>query len=95
MKSLTKQELKNIVEGKRTTERIPNLCTFWMGPENFVGRVEEMREWLDNAVYDIDFMPVWRCKIASEWRRLLFVLCSTHCRFYRVWRNFRTVGRQA
>lgn len=58
MKSLTKQEVKNVIEGKRTTERIPNLCTFWIYPYAFEERETEMKEWLDNQVYDVDVQTI-------------------------------------
>ena len=55
MKSLTKQEMKNIIEGKRTTERIPNLCSFWI----FLWKMEDeetqrqWKDWLNKQVYDM------------------------------------------
>lgn len=54
MRSLTKQEVKNVIEGKRTTERIPNMCSFWIRPEAFEGREKEMQEWWNEQVYDMD-----------------------------------------
>lgn len=58
MKALTKQEVKNVIEGKRTNERIPNLCTFWINPGAFGDKEQEMREWLEKQVYDIDVVKV-------------------------------------
>lgn len=53
MQHMTKQEVKNIIEGKRTNERIPNLCSFWINPNCFE-RKQEMEEWLNSQVYDIE-----------------------------------------
>lgn len=58
MKALTKQEVKNVIEGKRTTERIPNLCAFWIYPDVYGEREEEIRQWRDSNVYDIDVQYV-------------------------------------
>ena len=58
MRSLTKQEVINVIEGKRTTERIPNLCSFWIYPGSFEGQEEEMRQWLAEQAYDISVQGV-------------------------------------
>lgn len=58
MRSLTKQEVINVIEGKRTTERIPNLCSFWIYPGSFEGQEEEMRQWLAEQTYDISVQGV-------------------------------------
>lgn len=54
MKSLTKQEMRNIIDGKRTNERIPNLCSFWINPTPFGNDEEKMKAWLQEKTYDID-----------------------------------------
>ena len=58
MRSLTKQEVINVIEGKRTTERIPNLYSFWIYPGSFEGQEEEMRQWLAEQAYDISVQGV-------------------------------------
>ena len=58
MRSLTKQEVINVIEGKRTTERSPNLCSFWIYPGSFEGQEEEMRQWLAEQAYDISVQGV-------------------------------------
>ena len=58
MKALTKQEVKNVIEGKRTTERIPNLYSMWINPVSFTGREKEMAEWKKNHVCDAEFLEV-------------------------------------
>ena len=58
MRSLTKQEVINVIEGKRTTERIPNLCSFWIYPGSFEGQEEEMMQWLAEQAYDISVQGV-------------------------------------
>ena len=58
MKDLTKQEVKNVIEGKRTTERIPNLCSFWISPSSFGERKDEIRQWLSRQVYDISVYAI-------------------------------------
>lgn len=54
MKTLSKQEVKNVIEGKRTTERIPNLYGIWIYPESFGERREQIQELLDKNVCDVD-----------------------------------------
>ena len=56
MNSLTKQEMINVIEGKRTHERIPNLCTFWINPGSFEDKEDEMRAWLNTQPYDMDVL---------------------------------------
>lgn len=58
MKSLTKQEVINVIEGKRTTERIPNLCNMWINTEVFGEREEEMNAWKEAQVYDMDVQRI-------------------------------------
>jgi len=55
MNSLTKQEVKNVIDGKRTTERIPNLCSFWVYPDRITDeeKQKEWRTWLNKEVYDM------------------------------------------
>lgn len=54
MRALTKQEVKNVIEGKRTVERIPNLYSIWIYPDVFEEKEQEMQEWHDNQVCDVD-----------------------------------------
>lgn len=58
MKSLSRQEVRNVIEGKRTTERIPNLCSFWIYPGVFGEQAEAMKSWLSSQPYDIDVVSV-------------------------------------
>ena len=55
MNALSKQEMKNVIEGKRTTERIPNLCSFWVFPEKIEDeeKQREWRDWLNKQIYDM------------------------------------------
>jgi len=56
MDVLTKQEMKNVIEGKRITERIPNLCSFWVYPDRIEDKEKqkEWQDWLNKQVYDMD-----------------------------------------
>ena len=56
MNSLTKQEVKNVIDGKRTTERIPNLCSFWIYPDRITDEETKLKwsVWLNKQVYDMD-----------------------------------------
>ena len=54
MRDLTKQEVKNVIEGKRTEERIPNLCSIWIYPEAFTGQEKEMERWKAEQVCDVE-----------------------------------------
>ena len=54
MVDLKKQEVINVIEGKRTKERIPNLCSIWIYPEAFTGQEEEMRAWKAGQVCDVE-----------------------------------------
>ena len=65
MKSLTRQEVKNVIEGKRTTERIPNICNFWISPNSFPGQEKEMKAWLDSQPYDVDIQLINMPSIAA------------------------------
>ena len=58
MKDLSKQEVKNIIEGRRTTERIPNLCNFWVYSNAFGDREQEIIEWKNSQPYDIDVLYI-------------------------------------
>lgn len=58
MRALSRQEIKNIIDGKRTTERIPNLCALWINSGSFIGQEEEMKKWLSEHPYDIDVLGV-------------------------------------
>ena len=55
MNALSKQEVKNVIEGKRTTERIPNLCSFWIYPHKIKDeeKQREWRDWLSKQAYDM------------------------------------------
>ena len=58
MKDLSKQEIKNVIEGRRTNERIPNLCNFWVYPHAFGDRAQEIIEWKNTKPYDMDVLYV-------------------------------------
>lgn len=58
MKALTKQEVKNVIDGKRTTERIPNLCSLWVWPDVFGEREKEMQEWVERQVCDVEIQSI-------------------------------------
>lgn len=58
MRELIKQEMKNVIEGNRTTERIPNLYSMWIYPESFEGQEEEMKRWKENHICDAEFLEV-------------------------------------
>ena len=58
MNSLTKQEVKNVIDGKRTTERIPNLCSFWIYPDRITDEETKLKwsDWLNKQIYDMDIV---------------------------------------
>ena len=56
MRDLTKQEMKNVIEGRRSDERIPNLCNFWVYPHAFGDKMQDVIEWKNRHVYDMDVL---------------------------------------
>lgn len=54
MKPMNKQEVKNVIEGKRTTEKIPNLYSVWIYAGTFGERAPEYQELLDRYGCDAD-----------------------------------------
>lgn len=55
MQEMTKQEMRNIIDGKRTREHIPNLCSFWVMPDLCGENKEKMEEWKKTHICDIDY----------------------------------------
>ena len=55
---LTKQQMKDIIEGRRTNERIPNLCNFWVYTWAFGDKAKEIEEWKSRQAYDMDVLYI-------------------------------------
>ena len=54
MKSLSKQQIRNIIEGRGAAERIPLIYHFWVSPNTFGENAEKAQEYLDHYPFDIE-----------------------------------------
>ena len=56
MKDLTRKQLKDVIEGRGSGIRIPNLCSFWLYPDAFGEKAGEVAAWKKEHVYDMDVL---------------------------------------
>lgn len=56
MKPLTREEVKNVIEGKGRAKRIPLMYDFWLSSNVFDADLEKRNKWLEKYPCDMDTM---------------------------------------